>query len=897
MRPPAVEFPFPLDDFQRRATAATDAGECVLVAAPTGSGKTVVAEHAVARALAAGHRAFYTTPLKALSNQKYAELRARHGPGRVGLLTGDAAIDGDAPAVVMTTEVLRNMIYDRAPGLDRVRCVVLDEVHYLQDAYRGSVWEEVIIHAPPEAVLVCLSATVSNAEELSSWIRTVRGPTTAVIEHRRPVALHHHYLLPAHHDELPGLVATFAGAEANPAAARLDARTREGQAWTGGRGRPRPPRRTEVIAALGSEGMLPAIYFVFSRAGCDDAVTQCLRTGARLTTAEERAAIAEVAASAVGGLSERDLAALDHDRWLAALEAGVASHHAGLVPPFKEAVERAFAQGLVKVVFATETLALGVNMPARAVVIERLSKFSGERHQLLTAAEYTQLTGRAGRRGIDDVGHAVVVWSPWARFEQVATLAGTRTYHLRSSFRPTYNMAANLVRRCSPERARQLLDLSFAQYQADREVVRLRAAGEAEEADRRRAGAAATCERGDVEEYRRLVAEATRGGDPASRRRSRAAVADALAGIRPGDVIALEGGKSGGRVAVVSVAQRRGGDVRLGAVTAGRRYLTLSARDFEQAPPRVGRLTLPQPYAPRSPRFQRAVARALGQARLGRPGGPAATRGPAAAGPDGGGAAGPEAWRRMEGHPVHGCGDRDRHLAAAERRDRLDRLVGHRQAGIDRRTQALSQQLDRVLTVLGSWGYVDGWHLTPAGELLRSLYHECDLLVAEAVRRGLLDGLDAALVAGLASTFTYEPRRPPRGPGPGGGGRQGRPPARPEPEAWFPTGEARLRWEDVAALAQELRSREEEAGMAPTRAPHPGFLGATYRWANGEELADILAAEEVTGGDFVRTVRQVLDLVRQLALVAPHPATAAAAAEAATRLDRGVVRASAAVGT
>ncbi|MBO0893751.1 MAG: DEAD/DEAH box helicase, partial [Acidimicrobiales bacterium] len=474
-----ADLGFPLDPFQEQALDALDAGQSILVAAPTGSGKTVVAEYAVALALAEGTRAFYTTPLKALSNQKYQDLCRRHGSNRVGLLTGDNAIAGDAPVVVMTTEVLRNMIYAGSADLERLAYVVLDEVHYLQDPYRGAVWEEIIIHAPAHVLLVCLSATVSNAEEVAEWISTVRGHTTAVIEERRPVELRHLYLIGDRSSERAHLLPTFIDGRPNREASALDEQSQRPGAVARGRGGLRPrfytPRRHEVVERLAEESMLPAIYFIFSRAGCDDAVRQCLHAGIRLTTPAERERIRRIAEAKVAALSDDDLSALGYGAWLEGMLAGIASHHAGLVPPFKEAVELCFAEALVKAVFATETLSLGINMPARSVVVERLTKFGGEHHEALTPGEYTQLAGRAGRRGIDQVGYAIVLWSVQARFSHVAGLASNRTYALRSSFRPTYNMAANLVGRYSRAQAHHLLSLSFAQYLADAELVGLRA--------------------------------------------------------------------------------------------------------------------------------------------------------------------------------------------------------------------------------------------------------------------------------------------------------------------------------------------------------------------------------------------------------------------------------------
>ncbi|MHB8467249.1 MAG: DEAD/DEAH box helicase, partial [Acidimicrobiales bacterium] len=443
---------FALDPFQIQAMDAIDAGDSVLVAAPTGSGKTVVGEYVLYRARTEGAKAFYTTPLKALSNQKFGDFGARFGQDHVGLLTGDNSIRGEAPLVVMTTEVLRNMLYARSPTLDGLQFVVLDEVHYLENAWRGPVWEEVIIHAPPHIQLVCLSATVSNAGEVADWLRSVRGAATSIIEERRPVELTNLYLAGDRRTRKLALLPMFAKQRPNPRAAEL------GKAFT--------PRRVPVVELLDAKGMLPAIYFVFSRAGCDEAVRTCRREGVRLTTEAEDAAIAEIAHARAATLTPSDREVLGYDAWLAGLRAGVAAHHAGLVPPFKEAVEICFAQGLVKVVFATETLALGINMPAKSVVIENLSKFNGESHELLRPGEYTQLTGRAGRRGIDSVGYAVVLWSQFVPFHRVAALASARSYELTSAFRPTYNMTANLVRRYTPDEAHHVLHLSFAQFRA-----------------------------------------------------------------------------------------------------------------------------------------------------------------------------------------------------------------------------------------------------------------------------------------------------------------------------------------------------------------------------------------------------------------------------------------------
>jgi len=850
-------YDFSLDRFQERAIDAIEAGRSVLVAAPTGSGKTVVAEYAVAKALAGGGKAFYTAPIKALSNQKYRDLARRHGTASVGLLTGDNAINGDAPIVVMTTEVLRNMIYAGSSSLHGLRYVVLDEVHYLQDAYRGPVWEEVIIHLPPEVGLVCLSATVSNAEELAEWISTVRGPTDAVIEERRPVELQNLYMVGDKTSDVVHLMPTLVDGRPNPEAHRLDEQVSQGRGRGPRGGRPRrrffTPRRIEVIDRLEDAGMLPAIYFIFSRRGCDEARDACLDAGIRLTTPDERARIRAIVDERTAALAGADLQVLGYDRFVAGLEAGVAAHHAGMVPPFKEAVEACFTEGLTKVVFATETLALGVNMPARSVVIERLTKFSGERRELLTPGEYTQLTGRAGRRGIDEVGHAVVLWSPFVPFDQVASLASSRTYALRSAFRPTYNMAANLVRRYEPSEAHHLLNLSFAQYQADRAVVRLEARIERQAQRLARLRREATCERGDVEEYRELRRAAqggARGRGPTLER-----VHAALSRLAPGDVIRLDGD----RFAVLSVAFRKGSP-KLHLVDERGRPRTVAAEDLREEPRALGSVELPVPYNPNNRAFQHEIGRALRRARL------AGRRGSSTDG------AADEALLAAEQHPVADCPDRDAHVRAAVQAERVARELDDLRRQVKGRTESLARRFDRVLRLLEAWGHLDGWELTERGRVLARTYHECDLLVAEALASGILDGLDAPSLAALVSCFTYEHR-----------GRDRPPPPQ------FPSSTVRARFLDLEDLAADLNADEETAGLPLTRPPDPGFVHLAHAWADGRGLANVLEDEELSGGDFVRNVKQLIDLLRQVAEVAPVTVTAARAGQAADALQRGVV--------
>lgn len=851
---------FPLDDFQMQALDVLDAGRSVLVAAPTGSGKTVVAEYGIAAALADGRRAFYTAPIKALSNQKYLDLVRLHGPNRVGLLTGDNSINGDAPVVVMTTEVLRNMIYAQSSALDELDVVVLDEVHFLQDAYRGPVWEEVIIHLPDRIKLVCLSATVSNADEVAQWISTVRGPTTAVVETQRPVELQATFLVEDRATDQLQMLPVIIDGQPNPAGVRLDSLGSRPLGGTkssrnGQRRRLATPSRLDVVEHLEAQGLLPAIYFIFSRNQCDEAARSVQSAGFRFTSLGERERIGEIVTERLAGLDPSDLTVLGDAQLIAQLEAGIGVHHAGMVPAFKEAVERCFAEGLVKVVFATETLAVGINMPARAVVIEKLTKYTGDHHAMLTPGEITQLTGRAGRRGIDDRGTAVVLWSPFVTFERVAALISSRSFRLTSAFRPTYNMAANLVRTCTPAEAHRLLDLSFAQFQSDRDVVEVQARIERQTTALAELRSAASSPYGDLQDYRRRRGMLSGSGP---RRNSADSLSveceQSLIQLRPGDVVELDHPRHGGRALVISSAHRTDG-VRVTLLTSRKTIVNVTAADLRTPLWTLGHVDLPQPYSPHRPQFQAEAARRLSRARL-RP----TRRGSRDA--------------DLSRHPVEDDPDLLERLQAAQRGDRVERDLRElrkRSAGQER---TVARRFDDVIALLNRWGHVENWTLTDAGAVLARTFHESDLLVAEAVSRGLLDGFDAISTAALASVFSYEHRSPDAPPPP-----------------WFPSSKVRRRWHDIEALSHKLAGEEERAGLTVHRSPDPTFLAVAYAWASGEGFAELVAEEELTGGDFVRTMRQLIDLLRQLAQVAPHRTTRQRCGEAADLLRRGVVAA------
>lgn len=759
---------FALDPFQIAACEALEDGHGVLVAAPTGAGKTIVGEFAIHLAmLGDGEKAFYTTPMKALSNQKFRELVDTYGPDQVGLLTGDININASARIVVMTTEVLRNMLYADSAALSGLRYVVMDEVHYLADRFRGAVWEEVIIHLPSTVRIVALSATVSNAEEFGDWLDTVRGDTSVIVSEVRPVPLDQHVLVRG--DLLP-LFDERAGsgaAEVNQELTRLsrgaDHGRGGGRRGDGRRGhgrqahaRRQPVRaqrvdRGELVALLERANLLPAIFFIFSRVGCDAAVQQVRRSGIRLTDAEERAEIRRVATAHTASLDESDLAVLGYFEWLDNLERGIAAHHAGMLPAFKEVVEELFQRKLVKVVFATETLALGINMPARTVVLEKLEKFNGEARVPITSGEYTQLTGRAGRRGIDVEGHAVIVWADGLDPHAVAALASRRTYPLNSSFQPTYNMAVNLIDQFGRARAREILESSFAQFQADRSVVGI--AAKVRDADESLDGyrTAMTCDRGDFLEY------------------------------------------SGMRREISDLEKK-------------------SRQDHD---------------APRARRDKR-------QRRI------------------------QELRTRLQRHGCNSCPDREAHARWGERYWKLKVQVDRMRKQIATRTGTVARQFDRVVDVLEIVGYVttddDGRTvLTPAGQTMKRIYGERDLLVSECLRDGVWNVLDAPSLAAIACALVYEPRRGSEDPY----GQRG-----------LPGGAFRIALAATEKLWAQLDDLEVDHGLAGSEPVAAGLSTAMHSWAKGAALERVLEEADLPAGDFVRWAKQTIDLLDQISMVA-----------------------------
>jgi ATP-dependent RNA helicase HelY len=867
-------------------------------------------------ALQAGQKCFYTTPIKALSNQKHSDLVRRYGPDRIGLLTGDQSINGDAPVVVMTTEVLRNMLYAGSDALQGLSYVVMDEVHFLADRMRGAVWEEVILHLPEEVRLVSLSATVSNAEEFGGWIKTVRGDTTVVVDEHRPVPLWQHMLVGKRLFDLfdysaaAGKAGQSGHQRVDPELLRHIANRREADRlvdWQprrrpggrpGGPGLHRPPARPEVIATLDREGLLPAITFIFSRAGCDAAVKQCLRSPLRLTTEEDRARIAEVIDRRCGDLADADLSVLDYYEWREGLLRGLAAHHAGMLPTFRHTVEELFTAGLIKAVFATETLALGINMPARTVVLEKLVKFNGEQHLPLTPGEYTQLTGRAGRRGIDVEGHAVVIWNPHdstAEPTEIAGLASTRTFPLRSSFAPSYNMTINLVSQLNPKAAHELLERSFAQYQADRSVVGLvRGVQRGEKMLDEIAAELGWDRRSDnsepaVLDYARLRArinERERAQSRVSRLQRRQVATDALAALRRGDIINITNGRRGG-LAVVLEPARDSDDPRPLVLTENRWAGRISSADYPGAASPIGSMTLPKRVEHRQPKVRRDLASALRSAAEGLVVPSGRKRRAGADEPD----VDPEliALREsMRRHSVHRMADRETIVGVAERYLRMERDNEQIRAKVNAATNSLARTFDRIVGLLTERGYIvsgggqDGPRVTDDGRLLARIYSESDLLVAECLRSGVWHGLQSAELAAVLSAMVFESR-----------GSDGPTPVH---AIEMPTPAVRRALAETRRLSDALRADEQRHRLSPARHPDEGFVPAIFRWATTGNLAAALAASDVAGngaplpaGDFVRWCRQVLDLLDQVRNAAPEAGVRRAAKRAIDDIRRGVV--------
>ncbi|MGA0857315.1 MAG: DEAD/DEAH box helicase [Candidatus Nanopelagicales bacterium] len=808
---------FNLDEFQLSACAKVESGDGVLVAAPTGAGKTIVGEFAVYLALQTNTRAYYTTPIKALSNQKYQELVDSYGESKIGLLTGDVSINPNAEIIVMTTEVLRNMIYASSSALERLAYVVLDEVHYLADRSRGAVWEEVILHLPLSIQIIALSATVSNAEEFGDWLGTVRGNFSVIVEESRPVPL---WQFVASRQGLFDLFVDEDNKTVNPRLlgfAHDDARSNRSNHRFGYSRH--TPNLYSLIDTLDDEGLLPGIYFIFSRAGCDSAVEDCISNGIRLTSEEEVQFIRNFVQGYIDDLSSDDLVALKAHRWQQALESGIAAHHAGLLPRFKEVVEKLFQLGYLKLVFATETLSLGINMPAKSVLIDKLTKWNGEQHVQLSPGEYTQLTGRAGRRGIDIEGNSIVIWHKDLDPIALGNLASTRTYPLRSSFKPGYSMAVNVLTSLGFEHSRALLERSFAQYQADKSVAKLLI--ERKKFDEGIDGffEAMSCDQGDFEEYmelRRKISDLEKGRNVYE------------VNYQRGDVVEL----SKGRHSLPAVITSSKKDAR-GKTT----HYLLDAKGkiavLQGGPVVIGRIRLKESF---NPKLAGNVLNQLwefdSKSKLQ--------------------STDIDSLRiELKNHPCHHCKDRDQHARWGERWVQAKREKQRLDTSIQRRTNVLRQDFERIIKILVELGYLqtsgNGYDINQPARLLKRIHTESDLLLAQVLQHVDFSELDIPTYSALMSVLVYESRsdRDQRGM------RLHKP-------------EFKYFYTEFQHLSEQIQGVEASNNYSSGQRLDQGFAWTVYQWANGVRLTELLSKSEISAGDFVRSMRRLLDLLEQI---------------------------------
>ncbi len=861
---------FPLDDFQLEAIGHLEGGRSVLVVAPTGAGKTVVAEFAIHKSLGEGMKIFYTTPIKALSNQKYRDFSSCFGADKVGLLTGDNSINPEAPIVVMTTEVLRNMIYERSSTLLGLRFAVLDECHYLMDPFRGAVWEEIIIHLPPEVKIVALSATVSNYREFGEWLNTLRGDVEVVSTQERPVPLRYYYfiggtMLNLFSERAPAIVADYQRAVPE-----------EGE---GGRGggrarRPRAPRnliphRHRVVRQLFKSRMLPAIYFIFSRAGCNAAVLHCMEEGLDLTTPEEKLLIEEQAGQELSRLPLEDLRIFGYEQWLEALRRGISSHHAGMLPLFKEIVEDLFARGLVKVVFATETLSLGINMPAKTVVIESLFKFNGESHEILTPTEFTQLTGRAGRRGIDSVGNGVVLYHPMVTLAQVQRLARRESLPITSSFTLSYNMALNLLRSYTLEQAVEVINSSFAQFCADREVVRLERIRRKHQRTVEQLREELRCSDGDAEAYLRLRGEISRLEKEAAQERRRKRVElinHELEELAVGDVVVIRRKGEEHRALVLSRGVNSQGHPRLHIMDERGRHYHADYHNFNALPQVLGHFdgNLTQGL---SRKRRRELREWLARFEV----------------PE------PEPWEdverphrlreevkamraELEESRCHRCKRRDLCLGVARKAVKLQAEMEGLERQMEARADVVSHKLRLLCRILERLGYLEKEALTDKGRVLARIYNECDLLLAEMLWDNALVRLEPEELASFASCFVYESRD--GGGEERGGRRRGSRTAGPERKAeeGIPTPSLAEALKEARKRQELIKLEESREGLDLLRPIDAGFMRVVYDWSQGCDLEHIMDSHpNLSAGDFVRSMKQTIDLIRQLLGVSEDP--------------------------
>ncbi len=855
-------FPFPLDPFQLEAIDALNQGHSVVVSAPTGSGKTLVGEYAIHRALAHGQKVFYTTPLKALSNQKLRDFRAQFGAEKVGLLTGDLSLNREAQIVVMTTEIFRNMLYaeadDHDDPLENVEAVVLDECHYMNDSQRGTVWEESIIHCPPPIQLVALSATVANAGQLTDWIDRVHGPTQLVLSDFRPVPLAFSFcsakgLHPLLNDEGTGLHPNCKVWRAPKGGQRKGPKTAKPP-------QPEAPPLGFVVAQMAERDMLPAIYFIFSRRGCDKGVRDLGK--ACLVNPEEQARIKARLDAYIAATPEavRDGGHAD------ALLRGIAAHHAGVLPAWKELIEELFQQGLIKVVFATETLAAGINMPARTTVISALSKRTERGHRPLMGSEFLQMAGRAGRRGLDTQGYVVTVQSRFEGVREAGQLATSPADPLVSQFTPSYGMVLNLLQRYDLAKAKELVERSFGRYLATLDLVEdeARIAELMGQLDRLEDGSGDVPwedfedyekQRARLREERRILrilqqqAEETLAHE----------LTLALQFSSEGTLVSLKAPQLKGRVTPAVIVEKVKGSGQfplLLCLTDENLWVLLPCNAVVSLHAELSCLQVGQVEPP--------LLRHAGELRHGdqASGGLALAVGHMAnrhdmSTPQYDLAGEVQAHAQLvhhleedlELHPAHRWGDRKQLKKHRRRMEELHDEIEERQRLLHFRSNRhwdTFLALIEILRFFGALAGEDGLEPTEVGRTVAALRGDNELWLGLALMSGHLDELDPAQLAAVFEAISTEVNRP---------------------DLWCgypPPPQAEEALHDLRGLRRELERQQERAKVTVPIWWEPELTGLVHAWAKGTSWNDVIANTSLDEGDVVRILRRTVDLLAQV---------------------------------
>ncbi|MBV2350118.1 DEAD/DEAH box helicase [Synechococcus sp. HK05] len=863
MVPPLGQlFPFPLDGFQLEAIDALNQGHSVVVSAPTGSGKTLVGEYAIHRALAHGRKVFYTTPLKALSNQKLRDFREQFGAERVGLMTGDLTVNREASIVVMTTEIFRNMLYAEADQgddpLEDVEAVVLDECHYMNDSQRGTVWEESIIHCPPVVQLVALSATVANAGQLTDWIERVHGPTTLVMSDYRPVPLQFSFcsakgLHPLLNDEGTGLHPNCKVWRAPKGSKRKGPKTPKPP-------QPEAPPLSFVVAQMAEREMLPAIYFIFSRRGCDKAVRDLGKVC--LVTPEEQARIRARLDAFVVATPEavRDGG---HDE---ALLRGIAAHHAGVLPAWKELIEELFQQGLVKVVFATETLAAGINMPARSTVISALSKRTERGHRPLMGSEFLQMAGRAGRRGLDNQGYVVTVQSRFEGVREAGQLATAPADPLVSQFTPSYGMVLNLLQRYDLNKARELVERSFGRYLATLDLTEDEARiAELREQLSHLSDQAVEVAWDDFEDY-----EKQRGRLREERRLLRILQQQAeetlaheltlaLRFASEGALVSLKAPVLRGRVTPAVIVEKVEGPGQfplLLCLTDENVWLLVPCTAVVSLHAELSCLQVKEIAAPELHRAgelrhgdQSSGGLALAVAHMARRHDMTTPQYDLAGEVQAQAHLVRELELALELHPAHRAGDRKKLRKQRFRIEELEAEIEERQRILHFRANRHWDTFLALIEILRFFGCLageEGLEPTEIGRTVGALRGDNELWLGLALMSGHLDELEPADLAAVFEAISTEVNRPDLW--------SGFPPS--------PASEEALH--DLRGIRRELQRQQERASVVMPLWFEPELMGLVHAWAKGVSWNDLIANTSLDEGDVVRIMRRTVDLLAQV---------------------------------